>query len=198
MKRYVTIVLLVFLVGPVLAQTLPVHTVTNKVGYGGMLDIPGQSKDKLFAKAKKWLAIKHSDANPYTITYENETEGGITGKGSFTLPAEERKYTVQFLITIATKDGKCKYEFTDFMIRYTTAGGMSTGGFSYWSSSSYNESETLEYTLETFYPIRLEKRKKPAIKWYEHINAKSFEAIDREMRAIESSLKQTMSAQTNW
>lgn len=198
MKVYIGIVILSLLSAVAFAQTLPQNSTTSKVSYNGIVEAPGKDKQKLFNSAKKWFAAKHSEANPFVINYENETDGSITGRGSFTLPAENRKYIVQFLISIATKDGKCKYDFTDFMILYTTSGGVSSSGFGYWSSASYKEAETLEYSLETFYPIRLEKRRKPSIKWYELITPKSFETIDKEMKALESSLKQTVSAKSDW
>lgn len=180
------------------SQSLPVDPQTQKVSYKEIVEIPGESENELFNKAKKWMATKDSETNPYTITYENQEAGNFSGKGSFTLPGGDKKYVVAFLINVATKDGKYKYEFTDFTLLYTTKGGVTSGGFSYWSSSSYQESETLEYSLETFYPIRLERKRKPSIKWYEEINANSFAAIDREMEALISSLEQTIAATDDW
>ncbi|MCB9065459.1 MAG: DUF4468 domain-containing protein [Chitinophagales bacterium] len=165
---------------------------TGKVSYLGTVDASGQTKIELFNKAKKWIQTKNSSINSYTISYENAENGSITAKGSFTLPAEERKYILVFILSIDTKDGKFRYTFTDMVIRYTTEGGASHGGYGMWSSTTYRKSETLEYTLETFYPIRLEKRKKPAIKWYEMIRKESFEVIDKEIIALENSLISTM------
>lgn len=132
------------------------------------------------------------------IVIENKTDGTLTGKGSFTLTEKERKYIIAFTYNILIKDGKYKYDFTDLLIRYTTKGGVSSGGYGYWSSTTYKESETLEHTLETFYPIRLTKRRKPSIKWYELTNTKSFETIDREMTMIVNALKDNMSMVNKW
>lgn len=177
---------------------LPVDPKTGKVSYYEVVTVPGQSMDKLIGKAKKWVATKHSEAHPYTISYESEKDGNITAKGSFTLPAERRRYVVQFLVNISTKDGRYKYEFTDLLIQFTTAAGASGGGFGYWSSSSYKEAQTLQYSIETFYPIRLERKRKPDIQWFEEVNANSFEAINREIRTLLSSLKETLTESNNW
>lgn len=177
---------------------LPVDPKTGKVSYYEVVTAPGQSLDKVFGRARKWIATKHSDAHPYTINYENEKDGSLTAKGSFTLPAERRKYIVQFLVNISTKDGRYKYEFTDLLIQFTTAAGASGGGFGYWSSSSYKEAETLQYSIETFYPIRLERKRKPDIQWFEEINTKSFEDIDREIRSLAGSLKEALAKDSDW
>lgn len=179
-------------------SVLPQDASTGKVGYADVITLSGQTKGKLFTKAKKWIITRNTEANPYSITIDSEPEGSINGKGSFALSADRRKYLVQFAIALNIKDNKYKYEFTDFKILFTSPAGSSGGGYGGWGGSSYREAEKLEYTLETFYPIRLEKRKKPVIRWYEEINKKSFETIDAEMRLIESSLRNIMSASTDW
>lgn len=193
-----TILLLYFcLLTSVNAQELPVDATTNKVTYSEVVQVQGATKKSLFAKAKKWVATKNTEQNPYTISLETEQDGTIVGKGTFSLPGDRNKYVVKFAINIATKDEKCRYEFTDLVIQYKRAAGSSGGGFSYWGGSSYHEAETLEYTIETFYPTRLNGRK-PAIKFYEEIRANSFEAIDREMKSIVSSFKQAISIKEDW
>ncbi len=191
MKLVTIIVLFLTLVGVNITQAqinLSTDPNTGKVAYTGVVTATGQSKDVLFDKAKKWLQTKSSESNPYTITFENEGAGNITGRGMVSMPARDRNYVLVFAINIDTKDGKFRYCFTDLVIKFITPGGASTGGYGMWSSTTIRESEVLEYTIETFYPIRLEKRRKPSIKWFEEINKKTFENIDREMRAIEGSL----------
>ena len=200
MKHILALIACCWLVVPALAQDnlLPIDPNTNKVSYAEVVTVSGQSKAKVFGKAMKWMGTKHTEVNPYVVTYENEAEGTITGKGSFTLPAERRKYNVQFLVNISIKDGRYKYELTDIMIQFKTAAGASGGGFGYWSSSSYKEAEMTQYSLETFYPARLKNKNKPVIKYFEEINRESFEAIDREMRSLAGSLKETLAKDNDW
>ena len=185
------------ILGSTHAQELPVDIATNKVSYADVIESRGASKKALFDKAKKWIATKNTTVNPYILTYETEQDGQVAGKGSFSLPGDRRKYVVQFAIKIAVKDGKCKYELTDLMIQFKTNAGSSSGGFSYFGGSSHHEAETLEYSIETFYPSRLNS-KKPVIKWYEEIRGDAFEAIQKEMQSIASSLRQSMSSKEDW
>lgn len=176
---------------------LPINPATHKVSYTAVIEAPGATKSGLFSNAKKWILTKNSVTNPYTVSFENETGGNVTGKGSFMLPGDRQTYTVLFTINIDVKDGKYRYDFTDFVIRYKTEAGSSGGGYAYWGHSSYHEAQTLEYSLETFYPSRLHGRK-PSIKWYEEINKKSFATIDRTMQSITGSLKEAMPVTSNW
>ncbi|OJW84160.1 MAG: hypothetical protein BGO69_11860 [Bacteroidetes bacterium 46-16] len=177
--------------------TLPLDPATHKVSYADIGEAAGATKKALFEKAKKWILTKNTATNPYSVTFENEADGSVAGKGSFMLPGDRRKYIVQFAINLAVKDGKYKYSLTDFIVQYKTEAGSSGGGYGYWGHSSYHEAETLEYSLETFYPSRLDSRK-PSIKWYEEINKKSFGEIDKTMQSIVGSLKEAMSANKDW
>jgi len=176
---------------------LPVDATTKKICYTDIAEAPGVSKKALFDKAKKWILTKNSAITPYTISFDNENDGSIVGKGAFMLPGDRRKYVVQFVINIAVKDNRYKYDLTDFIIQYKTEAGSSSGGYGYWGHSSYREAETLEYSLETFYPSRLDSRK-PSIKWYEEITKKSFIEINKSMQSITNSLKQTVSTKEDW
>lgn len=197
--RYKALTLLLCMILSVssMAQELPINQTTSKVSYSDVVTQNGESSAKLLAKAKKWLLTKNSEQNPYSITLENEKDGTLVGKGTFALPVDRRKYVVQFAVNIATKDGKCKYDLTDLVVQFRTKAGSSGGGWGYYSSSSYREAETLEYSLETFYPSRLTS-KKPVIEWYEEIRKPALAAIDREMQSIVSSLKQAITTTEDW
>ena len=82
-------------------------------------------------------------------------------------------------------------------MQYRTQASSSSGGYGGFGGSSYREAETLEYSLETFYPARLNGRK-PSIKWYEEINKRTLEAINTEMLSIVSSLKQVVVSSDKW
>jgi hypothetical protein len=195
-NKTLTTLICSLLITNVFAQELPVDGTTNKVSYTDIINAGSSSKKALFDKAKKWIVSKNTTLNPYTITYESE-DGQVLGKGTFTLPVGRMKYVVPFAIKIAVKDGKCKYELTDLMIQYRTEARASSGGYGYWGSSKSTEAETLEYSLETFYPSHLTSRK-PAIKWYEDIRADAFEEIGKQMQSIANSLKQSMASSENW
>jgi hypothetical protein len=177
--------------------TLPLDPTTHKVSFADVGEAAGSTRKSLFEKGKKWILTKNSATNPYTVTFESEAEGTVTGKGTFMLAGDRRNYVVQFTINIATKDGKYKYDLTDFIIQYKTEAAYHSGGYGMWSHTTHTEAENLEYSLETFYPSRLDSRK-PSIKWYEEINKKSFGQISQTMQTIVGSLRQAMSSKEDW
>lgn len=176
---------------------LPIDDRTGKVTYAAVVEVPNKAKNVLFQELKKWIQTKHTDANPYVISYEHMERGSMVCKSSFTMPIDDRKYNVGFVLNVDMKDERYRYKLTDIVIEYTTQGGVSHGGYSMWSSTTYRQAETLSYTVETFYPIHLEKRRKPSIKWYELINKYSFEMIDKEINSIITSLRQHLSEMTS-
>ena len=176
---------------------LPMDSTTHKVSYSGIVDAAGAPKESLFDNAKKWILTQNSKINPYTISYENETDGSVIAKGTFILLDEHRNFTTQFTITISVKDSRYKYDLSDFILQYKTEAGSHVSGYGMWSHATQTEAETLEYSLETFYPSRMHSRK-PSIKWYEDIDRKSFELLDKIVQPILGSLKQTMAGKSDW
>lgn len=197
MKQHFIFFLLMSAFTHALAQELPYDEVLKKVVYTSVVNADGQTQKSLYDKAKKWIATKKTEATPYSVVYDDEKSGSVNGKGTFMMPAGRNKYTVQFAINIQTKQGKIKYEITDIVIQFRTKAGSSGGGFGYWGGSTYHEAENLEYSLETFYPSRLESRK-PSIKWYEDIGKKSFAMIDEEIKSLVGSLKQNIASKEDW
>lgn len=176
---------------------LPVDPTTNKVTFAKIVEAPEVSSKDLLENAKKFLATKNTNTNPYTIKYENMEEGALIEEGTFTLPAERKKYMVTFTISINTKSGKYKYSITNFIIQHHTDEKSSYGGYGGWGSSSHKSAETLEYSLETFYPSRLTS-KKPVIKFFEEIDEESFVTIHRELKSLAGALTQAMATKDNW
>lgn len=179
-------------------SSLPIDEATGKVSFKEVVESKGASKTALFERAKKWQATKGSKTNPYTVTLENEEQGSLIAKGTFTMPAKRKKYVVQFVVNIATKQGKYRYDFTDFTIALETQAGGKAFGYGGFGTHSIKRAETLEYTLETFYPSRLTSRE-PVIKYFEEIDEDSFTAISKEMQSLAATLKQSMStSESDW
>jgi len=179
------------------SPNLPVDPATSKVTFAKIVDAPGTSSKDLFQNAKKFLLTKNTSSNPFTIKYENMQEGSIISEGTFTLPAARRKYLVRFAFNVSTKDGKYKYSLSDIIIQFHTDAKSSYGGYGGWGSSTHKNAETLEYTVETFYPSRLNS-KDPVIKFFEEIDEDSFVTIHRELKSFVSSFRQAMTSKDNW
>ncbi|OJW82301.1 MAG: hypothetical protein BGO69_17070 [Bacteroidetes bacterium 46-16] len=177
--------------------TLPFDPSTHKVNYTDVVEAQGAARKALYENGKKWILTKNSSTNPYSVSFDNEADGTVTGKGTFMLSGDRRNYVVRFTINIETKEGKYRYSFTDFIIQYQTEAEYHSGGYGMWRHTTHTDAQNLEYGLETFYPSRLEGRK-PSIKWYEEINKKSFQQIDQTMQSLVGSLKQAMIVRKDW
>jgi hypothetical protein len=98
------------------AQTLPVDE-TGKVNFTEVVEIQ-DSAHNLYAKALQWFAITFKSSND-VIQMKDESTGMIIGKGTAYVkwPGQLGVYTqgwLEFIITIAVKNGKYKYNITGF------------------------------------------------------------------------------------
>lgn len=101
------------------AQDVPVDTITKQVSYASVVEVQG-SKSELYTKARAWFATAFKNSN-YVIQMDDKEAGKIIGKGAefgnimdalniVTLGTFKLNYTVY----ITVKDGKYRYEITDF------------------------------------------------------------------------------------
>lgn len=181
---------------------LPIDSLSGKVNYNGVVKAQGISKSGLYEKAKQWIAMKSTDNNPYSIKMDEKEKGRIITNGNFLLPSTDKnKYVVSFQLNILLKEGKFKYEMTDFVVLYSTEtkekrSGLALGGVAKGSETT-EEAQTYEYSIETFYPSRVTSTK-PYIKYYDGIKAESFNYFDRETKGVIGSLKSEMLRDDDW
>jgi len=104
----------------------------GKIYYSGIVNIDSVSKDELYYRAKRWFVDTYSSAQD-NIQIDDKENGEIVGKGCFrtywdvTLLSGMEVNICQ-TVRILIKDGKYKYEFKDFFIRYYVAPDQSTNG----------------------------------------------------------------------
>jgi hypothetical protein len=104
---------------PVTPQ-LPVDSITHKITYEAVTDVKDAKADVLYKRAMAWF--KSYYPNPTEVIRENDSlKFKITGKPRFKIynPADKTGLKtdaglVQYTITVACKDGRFKYELTDF------------------------------------------------------------------------------------
>ena len=84
-----------------------------------IVEINGQSKDKLFDASKIWMAKVFKSSNN-VVQYADKESGSIIGKGSIQFPCEGfidcgafGSDRVNFTIKIDTKDNKSRLSFSD-------------------------------------------------------------------------------------
>jgi len=102
----------------------------GKVYYSDIVNIDSVSKDELYYRAKRWFVDTYSSAQD-NIQIDDKENGEIVGKGCFrtywdvTLLSGMEVNICQ-TVRIQIKDGKFKYEFKDFSIRYYVAPDLNT------------------------------------------------------------------------
>ncbi|MCS6824090.1 MAG: DUF4468 domain-containing protein [Cytophagaceae bacterium] len=173
MKKLFNLCLLFVWCNIALAQTktFPIDETTQKITYTEVVNVEGVSKDELYARAKN-LGILGNN-----IVKDNPAEGIYVYKGQInvTYPAPQlgqaHSGVVNYLVTIACKDGRYKYTITDFT-HYSdkASGGKLEGALPEcgkytlkpegWSSI---KKQTMEY-MDKFIVALKEKMNKPAVK----------------------------------
>jgi hypothetical protein len=96
---------------------LPKDSISGKVSYQGVVQVPGATQAALYARAKKWMETAPGPT-PLTIESQDATAGKITGKTSELVMQNLFGANVQVplwrTITIQVKPGRFRYQITDF------------------------------------------------------------------------------------
>lgn len=113
MKRFPLIFVMLFSLN-VFAQN------SNPLIYSEVVDLPGLSKDEIYSMARMWFVEAYK--NPQKVLQIQDKESGeIVGKGNtkyyskIWMGAEGSKGVINYTVKIFIKDGKYKYEITDFI-----------------------------------------------------------------------------------
>jgi hypothetical protein len=105
---------------PSVPVAVPVDAVTNLITYEGVTEISGIKAAILYQRALSWFRTFYK--NPIEVIRENDSlKFKIVGKPRFKInnpPDKAGTKTdaglVQYTITVAAKDGRFKYELTEF------------------------------------------------------------------------------------
>jgi hypothetical protein len=90
--------------------------------------VPGVSKDELYLRAREWFARTFVSAQAL-IQMDDKAAGKIIGKG---LSEDVRNgfirtaYTIYYTVSITVKEGRYRYEITDFYREIIRGTGAST------------------------------------------------------------------------
>jgi hypothetical protein len=104
----------------VVPVSLPVDSITKLITYEDVIAVPGIKADTLYKKVKSWFNSFYK--NPSEVIRENDSlKFKIVGKPRFKIynPADKEGTKtdaglIQYTITVAAKDGRFKYEITEF------------------------------------------------------------------------------------
>jgi len=102
------------------AVAVPVDSITKLITYESVVEVPGMKANVLYKRALKWFNTFYK--NPTEVIRENDSlKFKIIGKPRFKImnpPNKDGVKTdgglVQYTITVAAKDGRFKYEITEF------------------------------------------------------------------------------------
>jgi len=106
-------------VAEIINAPLPVDATTKLINFTKVVQAPGVTKDELYARGKAWFASISKSAQD-VIQTDDKSAGMLVGKGSQTVfiptilgGAVATK--LFFTAKLAVKDGRFKYELTNFM-----------------------------------------------------------------------------------
>ena len=99
------------------APKMPVDNETNLITYSEVVDVPGTTKSELYKRTEAWFMSTYK--NPSEVIRERDSVNlKIVGKPRFRItnePNEKGVKTdaglVQYTITVACRDNKCKYNY---------------------------------------------------------------------------------------
>ncbi len=125
MKKLFTLVLVIFaLAANAQTKTFPIDSTTKKITYSEVIQVNGASKEDLYKRAKN-LGVSGNG-----VQKDDPAEGLYVYKGSFNVsypapqPGLQHSGKVEYLVTVACKDGRYKYIVTNFV----HSGDKASGG----------------------------------------------------------------------
>lgn len=94
--------------------TLPTDPDTHLVDYSGVIEVPGITQAQLYSRAYEWVAKNYNSAQDVIQMQDKET-GKIIVKGRTNAYFKGHPFGwVTHTLSIYVKDGKYKYDITDF------------------------------------------------------------------------------------
>lgn len=99
---------------------LPVDSSSKKISYAEVVTCKGLTKDDLYVRAREWFAKTYNSAQQ-VIQMDDKAAGKIIGKatarGSYYIMLTAFNYTLNYTMIVSCKDGRYKYEITDFTVK---------------------------------------------------------------------------------
>lgn len=145
--------------------SLPTDSLTHKITYQGVVQVPGASQLELYSRAREWFAATFGSSKA-VLEVDDRESGKLIGRayaqfefsGGFgpTVP-----WAMWRTIKVETKDGRYRYTITNFML-----------GNSVTSLNINPPTEPVEYWLAKF-----EKGKKPPGKMLAKMQASVVEGV---------------------
>jgi hypothetical protein len=108
---------------------LPMDSITRKVSFQGVVQVPSASQAALYARAKKWFSTA-SGPTKMIIQTQDEAAGKLSGKTSELVMQNFLGANVQVplwrTVIVQVKPGRFRYQITDFAFDSSTGQGAVT------------------------------------------------------------------------
>ena len=130
-RATIAVLFLLLLSGQLLAKEAPLTEEESTVVQ--VYEVPGYTKDQMFAAAKIWVAENFKSAKA-VIEYDNKDDGVIVGNGSMNYPCSggfdcltKSDWRVPFTMKIECKDGRFRLTFSRVHLSWppSYSGGVS-------------------------------------------------------------------------
>jgi len=100
-------------------EYLPIDSITKIVSFEDVIKVDSASKDELFKRAQAFFkALPQLKLGNYELVVADEATGRVAGVGKFAASTGKGitlvPFNVIFTITIIVKEGRYRYELTDF------------------------------------------------------------------------------------
>lgn len=119
------------------AQTVAIDEKTGKYAKSGVVEVEGISKDDMYTKALEWIALNYKDAGA-VIQFQDKESGKIIVKGAWTSFRWMKEGLMKHTLVLAFRDGRFKYDYTDF-VYWNAANGESSLDGSIMSRKGFTE-----------------------------------------------------------
>jgi hypothetical protein len=137
--KHLLLLLALLMASPAIAQkvkeddspmALPVDSDTHKVTYSGVVEVAGATQAQLYSRAYEWVVRTYKSA-PDVLQMQDKESGKIILKGyTHALVRGRECGPVSHTFSIYLKDGRYKYDITDFVnTNQTSRGDYGMGAF---------------------------------------------------------------------
>ena len=142
-----------------LNSTLPVNDESKLISFEKVLEVPEVKKNEIFDRAMNWISAYYK--NPTDVIRERNPDAGkILCKARFKIFNEPNKDgiatdagVIQYTLTLQFKDGKYKYEITEFnwkqLSYYPIERWLNTSSPSYNKAYEYYLLQVNDYSFKT-------------------------------------------------
>lgn len=117
--KFYSLFLTMFVLFNSFSQDVAIDEKTGKYSKGAVVEVENITKDDMYMKALEWIALNYKDAGA-VIQFQDKETGKIIVKGAWPSSRYMKEGLVKHTLTLAFKDGRFKYDYTDFV--YTSVG----------------------------------------------------------------------------